>query len=168
MRDGRCWVILVWSLSLAACGESDELTCETSGSAIVNGTVGDVEVSPVMRAQQITRPGLGVVVVLDEASGACGEVSTTGEHVVLAFCDTPSARTYPVVRDGFTCPSDNAFVLIERNGGSDYAGGISGAVNISSTTDGCVSGSFDVTMRLIDAPMTEHPVSGSFAAIVCP
>jgi hypothetical protein len=159
--------LLVCTALLAGCG-GDALTCEITGNAIVTGMIGDVEITPVVRAQQVTRPGLGVVLVLDEADGACGEVSSVGEHLVLAFCEAPTPGTHNVVRTGFTCPSSDAFVLVERNGGADYAGGVAGTVTISSTSDGCVTGSFDATMRLIEGAMTDHPISGSFAAVVCP
>src|SRR5687768_9140207 len=62
--------------------------CGTTGTASVSGTVLGVEVSPIARANVVMASGRAVI-VLEEEAGACGAPSTTGEHLILLFCQLP-------------------------------------------------------------------------------
>jgi hypothetical protein len=100
-------------------------------------------------------------ILIDEAAGACGEPSTSGEHLVLFFCDAPAPGTYPIVGAGtFACPGSNAAALVEEGGGADVAGASGGSVQIDSAGP-CTVGSFTAGF----GPFT---ISGTFGAITCP
>jgi len=178
----RCAWLLISSMSIAACGGDDDTpgavdaaidgaseSCGTTGSGTINGTVGGATISPVVRAQQFAIGGAGVVIVLDEVGGACGEVATTGEHLVLGFCDPPAAGTYTVVGEqAFGCPGPDTFGLIEQDGGNDFGESLGGTITISATDGGCVRGSFDISFMAADGPGTPESMSGTFGAVVCP
>lgn len=178
----RC-LVLVLALSLApACGggsggglldarPSDATppgSCGTAGNGAVTGTVGGASIAPVVRASQVRIAGAGVAIVLDEAPGACGQFVATGEHLVLGFCDPPTARTYNVVGEQqFVCPGSDGFGLVER-GGSDFAESTTGLINVTSVTPTCVSGTFNITLRAASSPGSLETLDGSFNAVICP
>ena len=144
-------------------------SCGAAGNGVVNGTVGGASVTPVMRAFQVTFPGEGVAIVIDETGGTCGTPSTSGEQLVLAFCDAPSARAYTVVGEQqFACPGADAGALIEQDGGSDFGEATGGSITIDSATPTCVSGTFAIDMRAASGSGANEPISGSFNAVVCP
>jgi hypothetical protein len=171
----RCLTLVV--LTLAGCGSSGDAQpdaravdaapneCGATGRGVVTGSVGGETLAPIVRVSQISRPGLGVVIVLDEGSGACGQASTVGEHLVLGFCQPPSVGDYPIV-EAFTCPGVNGFAVIEQGGGSDFADGDSGTVTITARSATCVSGTFDLMMIASGGAM--QPLTGSFDAVICP
>jgi hypothetical protein len=180
MRSARCLVIAMAS----ACGGSDgdgtsidapppvdaapPGMCDAAGTGSVNGTIAGVAVTPVVRAAQVTTPGLGVAIVLDEVAGACGQPAATGEHLVLGFCNTPTPMTYTAVGEQqFNCPGPNAFGLVEQNGGADFAESLSGTITISSATSACVTGTFDINFQPAGAG-SPASLTGSFAAVICP
>lgn len=175
------WIVGAMVLAGGACGgdggeapdaaSADALqpgACGTAGSGTVNGMIGGVAVSPVVRAAQVTIPGSGVAIILDEVAGACGQPATTGEHLVLGFCAAPTAMTYPAVGEQqFDCPGANAFGLVEQNGTSDFAESLSGTITIISATSTCVTGTFDISLQPAGAGAPAS-LTGAFSAVVCP
>ncbi|MBA3392263.1 MAG: hypothetical protein H0T89_06445 [Deltaproteobacteria bacterium] len=141
-----------------------------TGTGTVTGTVDGREVSPVMRAFQLAVPGQGVGIVLDETAGAaCGSPAATGERMILGFCAAPTMRTYAVVGEqAFQCPGMNAFGLMETDGGQDWGESSGGSITIASVTADCVTGTFDVNLIPRNGPGTPVPVTGQFAAVICP
>jgi hypothetical protein len=184
MRIAWLVVSLMW---IVACGGDDDAAggddaaidaaidaptggaCGTAGTGTVTGSVGGATISPVVRANQVTIAGAGVGIVLDEVAGACGEPASTGEHLVLGFCDAPTVRTYTVVGEqAFGCPGMDAFGLMEQNGGEDFGESLSGTITIASVDATCVSGSFDISFMPASGPGTPESLSGTFNAVICP
>jgi hypothetical protein len=147
-------------------------TCGANGNGTAAGQITEGptthEVSPVVRVNQFPIPGQGVAIVLDEVAGACGVPASSGDHLVLGFCEAPTARTYSIVRPAnFSCPGTNAIALLETGGGMDIGEGVAGAVTITSVLGTCVSGTYDVDMQ----PEGGGPLSefgGVFNAVICP
>ncbi len=134
--------------------------CGAMGSGTVTGTVNGVTITPVVRAVQVTIPGQGVAIVLDEAGTGC-TTSTTGEHLALLMCAAPTVRTIPVVNEqAFNCPGTNAFGLIEQ-GTTDIGESTGGTIVVTDISDGCSTGTFTINY------MNEQ-LTGSFDAYVCP
>jgi hypothetical protein len=128
----------------------------------VNGMVMGQSISPVMRAFQLTT-SQGVVIVLDEVGGTCGTATTTGEHLALIFCAAPAVGAHSVATEqGFMCPGNNAFGLVEQNGSHDFAESIGGSVTISSVSSACVNGTFTIDYA------NAEKLTGSFNAQICP
>jgi hypothetical protein len=176
-------ILAVSSMAILACGGGDDdapagvdaaidaptAGCGSAGTGTITGSVGGATISPVVRANQVTISGAGVAIVLDEVAGACGTPGSTGEHVVLGFCDAPTVRTYSVVGEqAFGCPGTDAFGLIEQNGGNDFGESLSGTITIGSIAGTCVSGSFDISFMPASGPGTPESMSGTFAAVICP
>lgn len=182
----RCLVLVLASSLAPACGggsgggltdartpdaASDAAppgSCGAAGNGVVTGTVGGASVAPVVRASQVTIAGAGVAIVLDETAGACGQFVATGEHLVLGFCDRPTARTYSVVGEQqFVCPGSDSFGLVER-ANTDFAESTTGLINVTSVTPTCVSGTFNITLRAASSPGSLETLNGSFNAVICP
>jgi hypothetical protein len=142
-------------------------SCGTDGSGTVSGTIGGVEVAPVLRANQITVGGAGTGIILDEVGGQCGMAGETGEHLVLIFCEPPTVGTHTVgTEQQFMCPGTLAAGLIEQDGGGDFAEATGGSITITSADGSCTTGTFSVDLTPdVGSPGT---LTGSFAAVVCP
>ncbi|MBA3454710.1 MAG: hypothetical protein H0T42_16605 [Deltaproteobacteria bacterium] len=144
------WLITI--TLLAACGDDgvDPDSCQPAGTSE----------GPWVRAAQIS-VGTMHALVFDEVAGACGEVATTGERLVLLMCEPPEEKNYRVVPEqSFRCPGNEVLALVERDGGTDEAKAISGTLEIESVT-GCVRGSYSVTLPTLDM------LEASFDAVVC-
>ena len=143
--------------------------CGVAGTGVASGAIAGATIGPIVRASQVTPPnGGGVVIVLDEADGACGQPNATGEHLVLGFCNAPAAMTYAVVGEQqFSCPGASAFGLVEQNGKTDFAESLSGSITISGVTSTCVTGTFDISFQPVGAGATAS-LTGSFDAVICP
>ncbi len=172
-----------WLFALAACehgqsptdagpGDSRPLTdgakatCGPNGSGTTSGTIGGVQISPVLRAHQFAVGTEGFALVLDEELTVCGQAGTTGDHLVLLFCEPPTVGSFTVVQEqAFACPGSNVAALIENNGGTDFAEATAGSITISEA-GGCTTGTFSIDFT----PNTGSPgtLTGSFDAIVCP
>jgi hypothetical protein len=137
--------------------------CGDAGTGSTTGTIMGVEITPVVRTTQITVSGEGVAIVLDEVGGAtCGELPTTGEHLALLFCATPTVGMHTVVDEqAFMCPGAGTFGLIEQNGSTDFAESTGGSITITSADAECVAGTFSINF------MNEQ-LTGTFDAFVCP
>ena len=143
--------------------------CGAAGNGLVNGTIEGAAIAPVVRASQVTIPGAGVAIVIDEAAGSCGQPVAAGEHLVLGFCDAPTAKTYTVVGEQqFACPGASTFGLVEQNGSTDFAESLSGTITVTAVTSTCVTGTFDISFRPAGGPGTPASLAGSFNAVICP
>ena len=150
---------------LLTIADGSQGVCGTTGEGSVTGSVGGVEISPVLRASHVTIPGQGIAIVLDETAGACGVAGETGEHLVLLLCDAEIGLHSIANEQAFACPGSNSAALIEQNGGTDFATATEGSVTID-ISDECTTGSFTIDMT----PDVGEPgtLTGSFAAVVCP
>ncbi|MDQ3370851.1 MAG: hypothetical protein M3680_35990 [Myxococcota bacterium] len=157
-------LLLAGSLGFAACGGGDDgpdgPSCGTLGTAELTGTVMGTQVTPVQRAHLVPT-GSNYQIVIDEVAGVrCGDPGLTGEHLVLLFCDKPTATTYPVVGEStFECPGTNSYAALERSGGTEYAKATGGSITIDEVA-GCVLGSYELTFGA-------ETLSGSFDAVAC-
>jgi hypothetical protein len=164
MRVAPCLVLL------AACAGGDgdappadgpPSNCGTNGSGSVSGTVQGVQVSPVARANVVIAGGLAGI-VLDEEAGACGAPSSTGEHLILIFCQLPQAGVTDVVGEqAFDCPGIDGAGLIEQNGATDFAEATGGTITTTARTASCITGTFSLDFD------TEQ-MTGAFDAVICP
>ncbi len=140
--------------------------CGTNGVGSVTGAIGGVEISPVMRANQVAIGTEGIAIVLDEVAGQCGVPGETGEHLVLLFCDVGVGLHSIADEQTFACPGSNSAALIEQNGGTDFAEATEGSVTIEIADGECTTGTFTIDLTPdVGSPGT---LTGSFAAVVCP
>lgn len=155
---------------LAACGgeggsrptdAEPQSNCGTDGSGSVSGSVLGAEVTPVARANVIIVGGMAGI-VLDEEPGACGAPSSSGEHLILIFCQLPEVGVTDVVSEAaYGCPGVNGAGLIEQNGASDLASATGGTITTTSRTASCITGTFELDFDT-------EPMTGSFDAVICP
>ena len=135
--------------------------CGASGTGSVTGTVQGAQVSPVARANVVIAGGMAGI-VLDEQAGACGAPSTTGEHLVLIFCQLPQPGVTDVVGEqAFGCPGIDGAGLIEENGATDLAEATGGTITTTNRTASCISGTFSLDFGA-------EQMTGSFDALICP
>lgn len=136
--------------------------CGAAGTGTTSGTILGAQITPVMRAYQVTTTGQGTAIVIDETAATGCTAATTGEHLAILICDLPSVRTYPVVGEqAFACPSTDSFGLIEQNGGSDFAESTGGSVVVTDVSGGCTTGTFSINYL-------NETLTGTFDAFVCP
>jgi hypothetical protein len=165
MRIASCLVLF------AACagGDGDSpptdappaSNCGANGAGSVSGTVLGVQVSPIARANVVIAGGLAGI-VLDEEAGACGAPSSTGEHLVLIFCQLPQAGVTDVVGEqAFACPGIDGAGLIEQNGATDLAEATGGTITTTNRTASCITGTFSLDFGA-------EQMTGSFDALICP
>ena len=143
--------------------------CGTEGNGTVTGSVGGAQITPVVRANQVTVPGAGVAIVLDEVGGACGVPGDTGEHLVLIFCAAPAVGSHSVVSEQqFMCPGAGASSIVEQNGGMDFAEATGGSIEIASADGSCTTGSYSINYIPAGGGGASEQLTGTFSAIVCP
>ena len=168
MRFAVCIVLL------AACGgeggsrPTDALpddgpetsNCGTTGSGSVSGTVLGAEVSPIARANVVIVGGMAGI-VLEEEPGACGAPSSSGEHLILIFCQLPQVGVTDVVSEAaYDCPGIDGAGLIEENGATDLASATGGTITTTSRTASCITGTFALDFET-------EAMTGSFDAVIC-
>jgi hypothetical protein len=147
---------------VAACGDdgSDPDSCRPGGFAEGDGEVAMESLGPWVRAAQVP-VGAMTALVFDEVDGTCGEVATTGKHLVLLMCEPPDEKNYRIVqRQQFRCPGNEVFAVVERDGGTDVASSLDGILRIDSA-GGCVTGGYTVQLDTFD------DLGGVFDAVVC-
>ena len=165
MRIAPCLILL------AACANGDgdappidapaAGNCGTTGSGSVTGTVLGAQVSPIARANVVMAGGMAGI-VLDEAAGACGAPSSTGEHLVLIFCQLPQPGVTDVVGEqAFDCPGIDGAGLIEQNGATDLAEATGGTITTTARSASCITGTFSLDFGA-------EQMTGSFDALICP
>ena len=141
--------------------------CAINGSAQITGTVGGVQINPVMRAHQFLLGGEGTVIVFDEDVAACGQPGQTGEHLIVAFCDPPAVGTFVIgAGDSFSCPGSTQAALIESTANGDLALSTGGTITITQTDGACTSGTFSIDL-VPNAGGATGTLTGSFDAVVC-
>jgi hypothetical protein len=141
--------------------------CGPNGSASVAGNVAGVTIDPVMRAHQFVVGGEGVVIVLDEELVGCGDPGTTGEHLILVFCQNPTVGNFLIVDSNtFTCPGSQPSGLIEQAGQGDFAVATGGTIDIAKADGSCTSGTFQID--LMPDVGAAGALAGTFNAVVCP
>lgn len=159
--------IAMSTIALVACGDDgyDPNSCKPDGFADVEGMVKNEPLGPFVRAQQVptNQPtGPGYAIVLDEVAGACGELSTTGKHLVFLFCAPPVAAIYAIGSEqNFRCPTNAVLALIENNGATDFATATGGTLTILHAEGSCLDATYTATFGVDD-------VTGVFDARVCP
>lgn len=165
-KDMRPAVLLALAALLGACGDDgyDPNSCKPDGFADVEGLVKNEALGPFVRAQQIptNQPsGPGYAIVLDEVGGACGELASTGKHLVFLFCAPPAAAIYNIGSEqNFRCPTNDVLAIIEKDGGADFATATSGTLTILHAEGSCLDATYKATFGIDE-------ISGAFDAVVC-
>jgi len=166
MRMRLAIVLVLVGSALGACSDDgyDPNSCKPDGVADVEGMVKNEPIGPFVRAQQVATnqpSGPDHAIVLDEVAGACGELATTGKHLVFLFCAPPVAVPYTIASEqNFHCPTNDVLALIEKDGGADFATATSGQLTIDHA-GGCLDGTYTATFGVDD-------LTGTFDAVVCP
>ena len=158
--------VVALALLLAGCGDDLDLDrCVPEGFADGEAMIAGEPLGPFVRAAQVTTSSSQVPLthafVFEETAGTCGEASTTGKHLVIAFCEPPTETEYTVVpASQLACPGQQAVALVERAGGEDLIRANAGTVTITHA-GACVAGTYALTFG---GDMME----GGFDVAVCP
>ncbi|HVK87056.1 MAG TPA: hypothetical protein VM513_23210 [Kofleriaceae bacterium] len=158
--------VVALALLLAGCGDDLDLDrCLADGFADGEAMIAGEPLGPFVRAAQVPTSSvllpLTHAFVFDEAAGACGEASTTGKHLVIAFCEQPTESEYTIVPPSqLACPGSQAVALVERAGGEDIIRANAGTITITHAGV-CVAGTYTLTFG---GDMME----GGFDVAVCP
>lgn len=142
--------------------------CGGAGSSQVSGTVGGQMIDPVASSWSRQHPTFAYahLITLDEdpASSCAQTDGDVGQRLMFIFCDPPAAGEYDVVDlealPEEACPGELVVgALAEDADGGDLDRGTAGTVTVAAT-EGCVTGSFEVTMET-------GTLDGDFAATAC-
>lgn len=158
---------------LAACGSGVTTTtdhCGATGAATISGTTMGNSFGPIVRALYTSDQG-NYGLVLSETAGksnACDmdPAVNSGHMLAMVFCAPIAAGHYDAVAEkDFNCPS-GPLGLVEEVTGHDTADGRGGEIDISSTDDDCITGTFSLELDN-GQDSGNDTLTGSFAAINC-
>lgn len=160
-------------IALAACGSgvnTNNDRCGASGSGSVIGTTMGMSLGPIARAVY-TSGGGNFGIVLSEQPGKASVCDMTpavdtGLMLAMVFCAPVAAGHFDAVAEAdFNCPS-GPLGLVEEVTGRDTADGRGGTIDITSTDDGCVEGTFSLELDN-GQDSGNDTLTGSFAALSC-